>query len=173
MIELQKRRRLQRSPTGLVRVAECCHSQGGALEKGPYGYGLSCWGISMRKRVGNPILGLQEESELVGKVGDHLCSREGCNVQVAQGEHTEQLEERNRGALVSGLCAGGAPGKGRWENQELLRSGDWESFSEGGGLQRPELPRGIPKALYSGFHHAEVAVGQQESRFGEGGGQET
>lgn len=77
------------------------------------------------------------------------------------------------GGLVGGLCAGGAPGKGRWENQELLGSGDWESFSEGGGLQRPELPRGIPKALYSGFHHAEVAVGQQESRFGEGGGQET
>lgn len=52
------------------------------------------------------------------------------------------------GGLVGKLCAGGAPGKGRWENQELLGSGNWESFGEAGGLQRSELQRGIPKAQW-------------------------
>lgn len=52
------------------------------------------------------------------------------------------------GGLAGGLCAGGVPGKGRWESQELIGSGDWESFGYRGGLQWPEEQRGIPKAQW-------------------------
>lgn len=48
---------------------------------------------------------------------------------------TQNSERRGTGGPVDGLCAGGAPRRGRWENQEVVGNGGWESFGYRAGLE--------------------------------------
>lgn len=89
-------------------------------------------------------------------------------MEVAQGEHIDQREERSQDGLVGRVdCAGEEhQGEGRWENQELLGSGDRESFGTDGWSAVASAAERNSQG--TGFRHAGAAMGQQESRPGMG-----
>lgn len=132
-------------------------------------------GISVQKRVGNPSLGLQEESELVMKEGVIFVWEKLTAMEVTW--ESRWSSKWGGGRIGSGrveTCLEGLPWvKGDGKSRKVACSGGQESFIWRGAEQWPALPGWIPRAHLPSLGHSSNHSGTtgEQARWGAGAGQ--